>query len=296
MQDEHEDNSQEAIAVIPGGGQLVRAEIDMQISTAHAFPRSLAKFRTTAMDMATLNEEIAASCFYSVPRGGKTIMGPSARMAEIVAVAWRNLRFGARVVSVDDKMLTAQGVCHDLEANIAITIEIQRRITDSKGKRYNDDMIVVTGNAACSIALRNAVLKVVPKAYWVPIFDQARIVAVGNQKTLVARRTQAIEYFQKMGVSLPQILAVLERKAVEEIGLEDLETLTGLKTAIKDGDTTIEQAFAPAGPSAADKVKEKLNGKQKPKEEPKEPTKESPPPVQTVSAETCAAIPLPGET
>jgi hypothetical protein len=34
-------------------------------------------------------------------------------------------------------------------------------------------------------------------------------------------------------------------KGVEDIGLEGLATLSGLKTAIKDGDTTVERAFSP---------------------------------------------------
>lgn len=52
-----------------------------------------------------------------------------------------------------------------------------------------------------------------------------------------------MDAFGKMGVSKEKLLAKLERKAVEDISLEDLETLIGLHTAIKSGDTTIDEQF-----------------------------------------------------
>src|SRR5678816_4803120 len=98
--------------------------------------------------------------FYSLPRGGRNIVGPSVRFAEVVASSWGNIRSGARIIDIDDKFITAQGQCFDLEKNICVQVEVKRRITKKDGKRYDDDMIGVTGNAACSISLRNAVFKV----------------------------------------------------------------------------------------------------------------------------------------
>src|SRR6185436_14130544 len=67
-----------------------RGEIDMQISTAKKWPRSIKKFKETAAEMATLDEDTAAACIYALPRDGKTIEGPSARLAEIILSAWGN--------------------------------------------------------------------------------------------------------------------------------------------------------------------------------------------------------------
>ena len=165
------------------------------------------------------------------------------RLAEIVGSAWNNLRYGSRIVGEDDKWVTAQGMAHDLETNVAMTIEVRRRITDKYGKKYSDDMVAVTANAACAIALRNAIFKVIPKTFIDSIYEAAKNVAIGDATTLASRRQKALEYFQKMSVSLDRILAVLGKAGLEDIDLKDLETLTGLKTAIKDGDTTIEAAF-----------------------------------------------------
>lgn len=232
---------------------LNKSEIDQQIATAHRFPRSIKRFRDEALQMVTLSESVAEQCIYALPRDGKTIEGPSARFAEVVASAWGNCRAGARVVDDSGEFVTAQGVFHDLERNVAITYEVQRRIVNKRGQRYSADMIGVTANAACSIALRNAILKGVPKAFWEDMYSEARRVIMGDVKTLANRRAAAVAAFQKFGVSAEQITAKLGVGGVEDITLEHLVTLKGLLTAIRDGDTTPEDAFgtASAKPTAA---------------------------------------------
>lgn len=247
---------------------IAKAELDQQITTARAYPRSLKRFVNECLDMATLNENVAAGCIYALPRDGKTIEGPSARLAEIVASAWGNCRAGARVVDEGPEFITAQGVFHDLERNVAITYEVRRRITGRDGKRFKADMIGVTGNAACSIALRNAVFKGVPKAFWSDIYEAARRAAVGDIKTLANKRSDALAYVQKMGATPDMVVAALGVGGVEDIGLDELATLKGIITAIRDGETSIEQAFAPkeSAPSTGSKPKTtapkaKANGK-----------------------------------
>lgn len=222
---------------------ISRSEIEQQIATARRFPRSLKRFRDEAIQMVTLSESIAEQCVYALPRDGKTIEGPSARFAEIIASAWGNNRAGARVIDDKGEFIVAQGGFHDLERNVAITYEVQRCIVDKKGNRFKADMIGVTANAACSIALRNAVLKGVPKAFWEDMYVEARKVIMGNVQTLANRRAAAIETFQRFGVSLEQICQKLGVAGVEDIGLEHLVLLRGMLTAIKEGDTTPEEAF-----------------------------------------------------
>ncbi len=224
---------------------LSRAEIDVQIATAKQYPRSVKQFRSECLDMVTLTEKIAGECIYALPRAGKNIEGPSARFAEVVASAWGNCRAGSRVISEDNEFVTSQGIFHDLERNVSITYEVKRRITDKHGRRFKADMVGVTANAACSVALRNAILKGVPKAFWSDMYEAARQVVMGDANTLANRRADALEYLQKLGATPEMICAKMEVAGIEDIGLEELVTLKGLATAIKDGDTTVELAFAP---------------------------------------------------
>lgn len=256
MNDQYEDGREVSAMSVEGStvALINRGEIDQQVATAHRFPRSIKRFRDESLQMVTLNEQVAQECIYSLPRKEKdqatgqwvtkTIEGPSARFGEVVASAWGNCRAGARVVSDQGEFITAQGVFHDLERNVAITYEVQRRITGKNGNRFSADMIGVTANAACSIALRNAILKGVPKAFWSDIYDAARQAAIGNVQTLGARRSRALAVLQKMGVQQETVFTFLKVEGIEDITLEHLGILFGITTALKEGDTTPEQAFA----------------------------------------------------
>lgn len=229
----------------PNGNYVstVRDNVDVQITTARRYPRSIKAFKTSAMSMATIDEETAAGCWYSVPRDGKKIEGASIRLAEIVLSAWGNIRAESAIIEVADKHLVAEGTCWDLETNTAVKVQVRRRIIGKTGRRYSDDMIVTTGNAACAIALRNAVFKVVPMVYVKSIEREARRVAIGDVKTLAKKRDEMVVYFGKMGVDQARVLSAVERPGIEDVTLDDLATLKGLATAIRDGETTIEEAF-----------------------------------------------------
>lgn len=234
---------------------MVRSEVEAQLAAAHQWPRSITKFLKDAKTMATITLEVAQSCMYSLPRkeNGRTkmITGPSVRLAEICASSYGNLQIGARVIDEEDREVVAQGAAWDMERNLRCTIETRRRITNREGRRFSDDMVVTTGNAAASIALRNAVFRVIPRAYVDVVLDEARRVAVGDAKTLDSKRAQIIDRLGKIGVPADRVLSRLELKGVDDIGLEHLEILIGLGTAIKDGATTIEEAFPVDSPAPA---------------------------------------------
>ncbi len=222
---------------------ITKAEIDTQIATAKAFPRSITKFLRSAMSMATVSESVAEACAYALPRGGKTLEGPSVRLAEIVVSAYGNIRAGSRVIYKDTRIIRAQGICHDLESNTCVTIEVERRITDRNGKTFNDDMIVVTGNAACAIAFRNAVFKVVPAALISDVYDKVKEVAKGTAETLPARRAKRLQYFYDLKVTKEQIADALGVKDVNDIDLDKLGVLNGMVTAHKTSESTLAELF-----------------------------------------------------
>lgn len=222
---------------------ITKAEIDVQISTAKAFPRSIKMFLDKAMSIATISEEVAASCNYAVPRGGKAITGPSIRLAEIVCSAYGNIRSGARVIANDGKTITAQGICHDLETNNCVTVEVKRKITDKNGRTFSEDMQVVTGNAACAIALRNAVFKVIPAALINDIYEQTKEVAKGKAETLPARRKKAVDFFIQNGVNEKQICEVLDVKKIDDIDLDKLSILRAMVSTVKNGEGTVKEMF-----------------------------------------------------
>ena len=227
-----------------------KSEIDIQVSTAKQYPRSIPDVLNKISTYATMDVETAADCFYVLRRNGSngsnTVEGLSVRMAEIIAGAWGNLRVQTRIVGNDGRTITAQGICHDLETNVAVSVEVKRRITDKYGKTYSEDMQVVTGNAASAIAFRNAVLKVVPKAVTKRVIEGVKQVALGQSLDLETSRQKMLEYFGKLGVTKEMLLEYLNRKKVDEIDKEAVFELRATANAIKEGTTTVQETFVKA--------------------------------------------------
>lgn len=220
-----------------------KAEIDMQIATAKQYPRDIAVALNNMRTYAMMDSETAQECFYAVARGGNAIEGVSVRFAEIVAESWGNLRVATRIIGNDGKTITAQGIAHDLENNVAVSVEVKRKITDKNGRTYSEDMQVVTGNAASAIAFRNAVMKVVPKAITKKVTDEVKQVALGKTNDIETRRKAMLDYTKKMKITNEQVLFFCGVSTIEEIDNQMLFNLRGAINAIREGDSSIEETF-----------------------------------------------------
>ena len=274
---------------------IERATVDMQISTAHKYPRSLERFNRTALAMVTQDEATAESCIYSRPVGQnkdgsqKYAEGMSIRMAEIVGASYGNIRVGSMIIEQTPRQVKARGFAHDLESNFAATSEHIESTVDKFGKPYSERQRAVNAKSALSKALRDATFKVIPRALCKGLEDAARKTAIGNAATLEKRRTAVMEWISKLSIPAERVFAALKITGVADIGLNELETLTGLKTAIKEGDTSVDEAFPPiasadtgkdTGKSRAEKLAGKLKDKATapttPPTPPDEPKKEAP--------------------
>lgn len=233
---------------------VVSAEVDLQIKTAKTYPRNIKRFLEEAKNIVSIDQETAESCIYCLPprkskdkKTGKLteveIKGGSARLAEIVAYAWKNLHCATRIVEQNARYITAQGVAWDLENNVKIMTEVKRSIVNSSGETYNDNMITMTANAASSIALRNSIFKVIPKSFVNIVYKQATQVAIGSAETMTSRRQKMFERFSKMGVTKEMILAYLKKPSEIDVDAEDMEKLIGIFNALKSNEATIEEFF-----------------------------------------------------
>ncbi len=237
-----------AILEVTAAEALARSEVTTAIDVAKRYPRSIKKFMDKAKSLATSSVDVAGSCFYRLKRTDKEgkvafIEGPSARLAEIVASSWTNMRCAARVVHETGGFIVAQGIAHDLESNLSLCKEVRRPITTKNGRRFSDDMIAVTANAACSIALRNAICAVVPYAMVLDVMAAAKKVAIGDAKSLDERRSKMVAAFATMAISPAQILARLGKPSMADVDLADVEDLLGMFNAIKEGDAKIDEEF-----------------------------------------------------
>lgn len=231
---------------------IAASEFERALEYARKHPRKLSVWKRRALEFVTLDEFVAGKCFYALPRKEKNrdtgnyetkmIQGPSARFAEIIVSTWGNCKAGARVAGEDPsgEFIRAQGTFVDLETNFSCGFEVTRRITTSSGDKFKADMIQVTGNAAASIAYRNAALKGIPGALWNPIFEAAKRAAVGDIKSLKKKREEVLALFNKMGIPTETIFVVAAIKGIDDIDGDVLVFLKGLENAIRDNDTDVE--------------------------------------------------------
>ena len=233
-------------------GSLTRAEIDIQIATAHKYPRSMDKFKSRAISMATMDIETAESCLYrrpvgKGPDGQQTFAeGLSVRMAEIVGACYGNLRVAAMIVDITPEGVKARGIAHDLESNFACSSEVLESTLKKDGKTpYDPRMRVVIAKAALAKARRDATFQVVPKAIARPIEAAVRkLLADETQQTFAERRDGVVKWInEKLKIDPKRVWTALSIQGPGDLQTEHLELLVGLKTAIRDGEATVDETF-----------------------------------------------------
>jgi hypothetical protein len=260
--------------------QLAAAEFELDVSTAKRFPRDLTLAKRKIQECALTDPETAETMFYRLParknRDGspsKPIEGPSIRLAEIVLMSWPNFRAAARVLDSGDapgaKYVIVEAACKDLESNVSLSQQVRRRITTHDGRKYSDDMINVTVNAAVAIAYRNTVLRVVPSSVWRPVYEKAlamaRQASKGGKAAGAGKAPQVsledrwkiavVRFSDEFGVTDADLLRKIGRKAPAEVTEEDLVTLRGLYNAIRSEEVTMEEAFGEEEPAERPGVK-----------------------------------------
>lgn len=221
-----------------------KAQVDVQVTTAKAYPRDIARAKNNAIALVTMDEKTAESCSYALPRGGKPITGPSVHLARILAQQYGNIRAEAKVVEITERQVVSRGTAWDLENNYAVAFEVRRSIWGNYG-RYSDDMITVTGNAANAIAYRNAVLAIIPKGLIDAASQAAREKITGDlsDKTqLIARRKKMLDHFKDTyAITEEEVLKMLAKQTVNQIGADQIAIMLSTQQALKDGDTTVEE-------------------------------------------------------
>lgn len=226
-----------------------RANVDSQVATAKQYPRDLMRSVNNSIAMATMDYNTAQSCGYALPRGGKPITGPSVHLAKLIVSNWGNMRTEVKVVQITDKQVISRGACWDLENNVATAFEVRRSIVGKGGKRFSDDMITVTGNAANAIAYRNAVFSVIPKAITDKVYQAAQRFITGDlsdEEKIISRRKKCIDFFKdEYGITEEEVVMLCGKQTVNQIKADQIALLLGITQSLKDGDTTVEELMKP---------------------------------------------------
>lgn len=290
MENEQENQSQEIehveTAVVEAGAleAMERATVDIQIATAKKWPRNPTLFKKRAMDMVTFDEETAKSCIYSRPVGKKGnkveyAQGESIRMAEIVAACWGNLRVQAIITEMTRRSVKATGIAHDLENNYAVKADVVESTVTRDGRPYSERMRLVVAKAAQSKAIRDAIFRIVPKSMCKFLSTAAKEIALGESMTLEQRKSNLMEWMKGANVEPGRVFMALGVEGIEEIGNDHLITLAGVRTALKDRDITLDEAFPRIQTGEQEKGVNGLKARLQGKTDAKDDTKDDPAPT-----------------
>ena len=236
------------------------AEAQGKLVIAKRFPRDEVAAYAKAME-ACQRPTMAEKAFYSFPRGGQTVEGPTIRFAEELARCWGNIDYGIKELSQDDGKSEMQAYAWDLETNAQsvqnFTNPHQREKTDKK--THKTVMETLTGqrdiyenNANMATRrLRSRILAILP-AWFVEdaIAECKKTLSGRNDTPLIDRVKKMVVQFAKLGVTQEQLERRLKRK-VDTMTADDFTEYVGIYNAIKGGESKIAEWFT-AEPEATE--------------------------------------------
>ncbi len=222
------------------------AEAQGKLVIAKRFPRDEIQAYAKAME-ACQRPTMAEKAFYSFPRGGQTVEGPTIRFAEELARCWGNIDYGIKELSQDDGKSEMQAYAWDLETNAQsvqnFTNPHQR---ENKGKMVSltSQRDIYENNANMATRrLRSRILAILPSWFVEDaIAECKKTIAGGSDIPLIDRVKKMVVTFSKLGVSQEQLEKRLKRK-IDTMTVDDLTDYIGIFNAIKNGESKASEWF-----------------------------------------------------
>ena len=234
------------------------AEAQGKLVIAKRFPRHAVDAYAKAME-ACQRPTMAAKAFYSFPRGGQTVEGPTIRFAEELARCWGNIDYGIKELSQDDGKSEMQAYAWDLETNAQSVQNFTNPHQREQGKKMvklttQRDIYENNANMATR-RLRSRILAILPSWFVEDAIEECKKTLAGRNDTpLIDRVKKMVVAFAKIGVTQEQIERRLKKK-IDTMNADDFVEYTGIFNAIKQGESKIADWFESA-PVASDLTNE----------------------------------------
>lgn len=214
------------------------AEAQGQLVLAKRFPRDLTAAHIELMESCRM-PSLAAVAFYSVPRAGSKVSGPSIRLAEEIARVYGNFEYGHRELSRSEGKSEVEVFAWDKEKNNRsvrqITVMHTRDTKDGQiALRDQKDVDDKIANVA-SKQVRGRILALLPKWMVESAIEECKKTLAGkNDEPLSQRIRKMVDAFAKFGVKPEQISEYIG-VPVENATQDDFVDLLGVYNAIKEG-------------------------------------------------------------
>lgn len=222
------------------------AEAQGKLVIAKRFPRDEVQAYAKAME-ACQRPTMAEKAFYSFPRGGQTVEGPTIRFAEELARCWGNIDYGIKELSQDEGKSEMQAYAWDLETNAQSIQNFTNPHQREVGKKMQTltslrDIYENNANMATR-RLRSRILAILPSWFVEDAIAECKKTLAGQNETpLVDRVKKMVVQFAKLGVTQEQIESRLKRK-IDTMNADDFVEYIGIYNAIKQGESKIAEWF-----------------------------------------------------
>lgn len=226
------------------------------------------------MEAACKRRLVAERAFWSFPRSGESLTGPSIHLARTIGAIWTNLQWGIAELSRDDDAGTSQMIAFawDLESNVrpstAFIVPHFKTVKDKRTRQNKrvklDDLRDVYENNANNGArrVREMILGLLPDWYVETAIETCRGVIEQQDRPLEQIRREVGALLKPLGVTMPRVLARVGRADWNDTTRGDLATLRIIATTISRGEGSARELFPePAAEERPAVTVQELTGK-----------------------------------
>lgn len=226
--------------------QRAIAEVQASLTIAKARPRDPYKAFEKMIESCQ-RIGFASKAFYSYPRGGQTVSGPSIRMAEELARNWGNMEYGIRELSNRDGETEMEAYAWDLETNMRSSqrFVVKHEVHTKNGVKELSDPrdIYEMGANLGARRLRSRILAVLPPDYVESAIQQCGLTISGGQgRSMADRVADMLKAFAALGVKKDHIEKRIGVK-LDQMLPEQFTELIGIYNSIKDGQSKPTEWF-----------------------------------------------------
>lgn len=221
------------------------AEVQARVTVAQAIPRSIDRAQHEMREICA-TPALAKRAFFSYPKGGETVEGPSIKLAEELARVWGNIEYGLVELRRDDDEGESEMLAYawDMQSNVRAprTFIVKHAIDTRKGRKHLAELrdITANNNNFGSRAVRECIYKMLPSWFR----EEAEQIC---RDTLASDATPdhinaMISAYSKAKIDLEQLERKVGRSRTKWTP-QDYAQLTTLYQSLANREITRDEAF-----------------------------------------------------
>lgn len=221
------------------------AEVQASFVIAQRFPRNELERYSVIME-ACKRPFLAEQSCYAYPRGGTLVTGPSIRLAEAMAQAWKHIDFGIKEISQSNGVSVAEAYAIDLQNNTRCTkiFYVKHERHSKKGNTRLTDPREIYECVANQGArrMRACILAILPGDVIEAAVEQCKKTLASSDIPISEQIKKMVLAFDELGVKVEHLEKRLGHNLSATIP-QEIVTLKSIYKSLKDGMANREDFF-----------------------------------------------------